>query len=66
MNKNISSNNNNINDIERNKSKKWNNIDFTEPYTVFHYQYFQTVNILMHYYRRTMGRLNQYVLLYVL
>ena len=36
MNKNINSNNN-INDMERNKSMKWNDIDFTGLYTVFHH-----------------------------
>ena len=36
MSKNINSNNN-INDIERNKSMKQNSIDFIELYTVFNY-----------------------------
>ena len=39
MNKNISSNNN-ISDMERNKSMKWMGIDFTGLHTEFHHQYF--------------------------
>ena len=64
MNKNINSNNN-INDMERNKSMKQNSIDFKGLYAVFHYQYFQIVNILIHHYRRTIGGLNPYALLCV-
>ena len=36
MSKNINSNNN-INNMERNKSMKWSSINFAEPHTVFHY-----------------------------
>ena len=64
MNQNTNSNNN-INDMDRNKSMKWNGIDFTGPYTVIHHHYFQMVDALTHHCRRTLCGLNPYALPYV-
>ena len=38
--------------MERNKSMKWNGIDFIGLYTVIYHQYFQMVNILILHYRQ--------------
>ena len=52
--------------MERNKHVKQNSINFTGLCTLFHNQYFEMINILIHYYKRAMGGLNTYTLPYVL
>ena len=56
MNKNYS--NNNTKDTAMNDNKEWNGIDFSGLRAVFHYQYFQMVDLLMQCYRRSMCGLN--------
>ena len=40
-------------------------VDFIEPHTVIHHQYYQMVDLLIQYCRRLMCRLNPYALSYV-
>ena len=57
-------NNNNSNE-KINDNEMWRCIDYSGPHTVMHHQYFQMVDLLMHYVQRSMSGLNPHASPYV-